>query len=542
MASLYLVHGILMLTLVLLNVHILKSNCESTTRDSEKAALLKLEQDWGKPAALNWSSITNTDHCDWSGVICTDGFVTGRMHPQFGNLSNIKYLCMSNMNIVGEIPDTMFQLSQLRLLDLSSNRLNGMIPSGVWRLRSLEMLYLDNSSLCGHISGPIEAMSLTEINVSNNLLTGRIPEDFGKLKNLTLLLLHDNNISGLIPKGIALLPMLRDMQLSRNFLSGGLPNELGKHSMLFNIEISSNNLSGKLPEGLCSFQALQYIDFSNNRLSGELPKSLLRCRKLRSIFLNNNQLRGSFPSSIWSLPELTMIMIQENGFSGSLPNSLENLTNVSRQLKYANGRKQLISGEVPTNLNPTCTFACPRPGWKYVIRVTTFKDLINEFEQGFLFNPGLCSYNFGNYPMCSTQPGPEEQDKHLKRPIIIFLILGSTILVFTGIFCFIKIRARKKHEAPSPQWKLTTFQPTSYNVEDILCVLTNNNLVGRGGLGKVYKICLGNNCKIAVKKIGNGLKKDGMLEKQFQAEIGDLSGMLTLSSCWASYQPPSQSS
>ena len=98
------------------------------------------------------------------------------------------------MNIVGEIPDIMPQLSQLRLLDLSSNRWNGMIPSGVWTLRSLEMLYLDNNSLCGHISGPIEAMSLTEINVSNNLLTGRIPDDFGKLKNLTLLLLHDNNM------------------------------------------------------------------------------------------------------------------------------------------------------------------------------------------------------------------------------------------------------------------------------------------------------------------------------------------------------------
>jgi hypothetical protein len=75
MASLYLVCGILMLTLVFLNIHILKSNRESITRDSEKTVLLKLKQDWGKPVALNWSSITNTDHCDWSGIICTYCFV-----------------------------------------------------------------------------------------------------------------------------------------------------------------------------------------------------------------------------------------------------------------------------------------------------------------------------------------------------------------------------------------------------------------------------------------------------------------------------------
>ncbi|KAJ1259553.1 hypothetical protein BS78_10G165300 [Paspalum vaginatum] len=723
MASLYLVHRILLLSLVL-NFHLM-SNCEIITRDSEKTELLDLEHNWGNPVSLKWSSIRYTDHCNWSGIICTDGFVTGislsahgldkpippaicsfknlsyidlshnhisgtfptslfncsklwyldlsdnafngvlpanihqlslelaylnlasnglfgsipctigqlyglqrlyldnnnfngsypaeighllklhvlslayncfapaRMHPQFGNLRNLKYLWMNNMNILGEIPETMSQLSQLRHLDLSSNRLNGKIPSGVWRLRSLQTLYLDNNSLCGQISGPIEAMNLTKINVSNN------------------------HLSGLIPKGIALLPMLHDMQFSCNFLSGELPKELGKHSILLNIEISSNNLSGKLPEGLCSFQALQHIDFSNNSLSGELPESLVSCSSLRSIFLYKNIFSGSFPAGIWLLPVLTMIMIQENGFSGSLPSKLgSNITtiNISNNKFYGSlpisadnlhtlmAENNFISGEIPTNLilraplgvillaeNMLSGLLPSRIWYMHCLKELDLRknnlsgeipevigdfmlankvdtiDLsennlsgpipenlarlepnllnlssnhltgqipstfqIKRYERSFLSNPGLCSTDsFGNFPLCVTHPeGPKKQDKHLKKLIIIFLILGSSILVCTGILCFIKIRAsltKKKPDAPSARWKLTTFQPIGFNVPDVLCGLTSNNLVGSGGSGKVYKICFTNsNCTIAVKKMCNGLRQNDILEKQFQAEIETL--------------------
>ncbi|CAN6201343.1 unnamed protein product [Urochloa humidicola] len=713
MASLHLVRSILMLCFVL-NFHLLKSNCEAIMRDSEKTALLNLEHDWGKPVALNWSSIAYTDHCNWSGIICTDGFVTGsfpttlfncsrlqhldlsyndfsgflppnihhlspklaylnlasnglfgsipsticqlhslellyldnnlfdgsyptelgqlselqflslshnhfvpeRMHPEFGNLINLKYLRMSNINLLGEIPDTVSQLSQLRILDLSSNRLSGIIPSAIWRLRSLEVLYLGYNSLCGQLSGPIEAINLAKINIANNRLTGQIPEDFGKLKNLRHLLLHDNHLSGFIPNGIAMLPMLHDMQLSRNFLSGELPNELGKHSMLFKIEISSNNLSGKLPEGLCSFQVLRYIDFSHNSLSGDLPESFLTCSSLRSIFLYNNKFRGNFPASIWSLPELTMIMIKENSFSGTLPSKLgSNITTINisnnrfsgslptyaHNLNTLMAENNFISGEIPEKLilhaplqvlhlaKNMLSGLLPSRIWYMcflmeldlrrnnlsgeipdtigdflMIGDVVYIDLsennlsgpippnlvelrpthlnlssnqltgqipssfeIKEYEQSFLSNPGLCSSDqFGNLPTCPEDAEPKEQHRHLKRPIIVFLILGSIILVFTGFVCFIKIRAfltRKKQDAPSAQWNLTTFQPINYNVQDILCGLTNNNLVGSGGSGKVYKICLGNNnCKIAVKKICIGLRKDDMLEKQFQAETETL--------------------
>ncbi|TVU07870.1 hypothetical protein EJB05_41244, partial [Eragrostis curvula] len=154
---------------------------------------------------------------------------------------------------------------------------------------------------------------------------------------------------------------------------------------------------------------------------------------------------------------------------------------------------------------------------------------INRYEQSFLSNPGLCSSDhFGNLPMCiRLLEDPKEKHEHLNRPLMVILILGSVILICTGPFGFMKIRTfltRQKQNAPSPQWKLTTFHPVNFNVQDILSCLTNNNLIGCGGSRMVYKICLDNsNCKvIAVKKIIDGLRMDDMLEKQFQAEIETL--------------------
>ncbi|CAD6339228.1 unnamed protein product [Miscanthus lutarioriparius] len=466
MASLYLVRGILMLTLVLLNIHILKSNCESITRDSEKAALLKLEQDWGKPAALNWSSITNTDHCDWSGVICTDGFVTG--------------LSLAGRDLYKPIPKAICSFKNLFYIDLSKNQISGSFRTSIFNCSRLQHLDLSFNSLFGFLPANIHKLSpkLAYLNLASNSLSGSIPSAICQLHGLRFLHLDNNYFNESYPAELGNLSELQVLSLAYNpFAPGRMHPQFGNLSNIKYLWMSNMNIVGEIPDTMSLLSQLRLLDLSSNRLNGMIPSRVWRLRslemlylvnnsvwRLRSIFLNNNQLRGSFPSSLWSLPELTMIMIQENGFSGSLP------------------KNNFISGEVPTNL--------------------------------ILHAPLQVLVLAGNM-LSGLLPSRIWYMQYLKK-----IDLRKNNL--SGIFCFIKIRSRKKHEAPSPQWKLTTFQPISYNVEDILCGLTNNNLVGRGGSGKVYKICLGNNCKIAVKKIGNGLKKDGMLEKQFQAEIGTL--------------------
>jgi hypothetical protein len=76
-------------------------------------------------------------------------------------MRNLKYLWMSKINTVGEIPDYV-SAEPTKLLNLSSNRLNGTISSGLRSLRNLEILYLDWNYLCGQISGPTEAINLSK--------------------------------------------------------------------------------------------------------------------------------------------------------------------------------------------------------------------------------------------------------------------------------------------------------------------------------------------------------------------------------------------
>jgi kinase len=66
-----------------------------------------------------------------------------------------------------------------------------------------------------------------------------------------------------------------------------------------------------------------------------------------------------------------------------------------------------------------------------------------------------------------------------------------------------------------------------FTESDILSGLIEDNLIGRGGFGTVYKINLRNSTQgnLAVKKIWSGQRPEVKLEKQFQAEVQILGSM-----------------
>jgi Leucine-rich repeat (LRR) protein len=69
--------------------------------------------------------------------------------------------------------------------------------------------------------------------LSNNKLSGPIPEEFGKLKKLTDLRLNRNELSGQIPASLLDAPALQVLRLDNNRLAGTIPNGLGKRLMVF---------------------------------------------------------------------------------------------------------------------------------------------------------------------------------------------------------------------------------------------------------------------------------------------------------------------
>ncbi|CAI0457495.1 unnamed protein product [Linum tenue] len=89
----------------------------------------------------------------------------------------------------------------------------------------------------------------TFLDLSNNQLTGAIPDSLGNLRSLKELNFSHNSLSGQIPASFGNMKELESLDLSRNNLSGEIPASLGTLLQITNLQLSDNNLSGRIPAG-----------------------------------------------------------------------------------------------------------------------------------------------------------------------------------------------------------------------------------------------------------------------------------------------------
>jgi Leucine-rich repeat (LRR) protein len=179
------------------------------------------------------------------------------------------------------------------VLWLQDNQLTGLIPESICELTNLDWSpdfidfdysYIYNNQLCPPYPSCIEDYvgeqdisncdvvelwgeyfsieNTTELDLSNNQLTGEIPSEIGDLINLTTLNLSDNQFTGGIPKEIGDLTNLTELDLSNNQLTGYIPSQLGNLTNLTNLYLNDNQLTGQIPESICDLN----IDWSNNNL------------------------------------------------------------------------------------------------------------------------------------------------------------------------------------------------------------------------------------------------------------------------------------
>lgn len=129
---------------------------------------------------------------------------------------------------------------------------------------------------------------VTELDLSENGLTGFLPVELGALSHLQVLDLGRNELSGSIGPWIKGLTALVKLRIQNNHLSGPLPNELG---------------------GLIH---LEYLNLRGNQLQGVVPESLAKLPELRGLWLHANQLSGPIPQGIVNLPKLGWLWLGEN--------------------------------------------------------------------------------------------------------------------------------------------------------------------------------------------------------------------------------------
>ncbi|KAL9316260.1 hypothetical protein ACSQ67_017261 [Phaseolus vulgaris] len=281
--------------------------------ENDKVALLALKKKLtnGVPNSLpSWNH--SLHFCEWQGVTCGHRHMrvsvlhlenqnwNGTLGPSLGNLTFLRGLILSKINLHGEIPTQIGRLKRLQVLDLSHNNLNGQIP-----------IHLTNCS------------KLEIINLLYNKITGKVPSWFGNIGSMTRLnklLLGANDLVGTIPPSLGNLSSLQNITLARNHLVGSIPHVLGRLSNLKELNLGSNNLSGVVPDSLYNLSNIQILVLGVNRLSGTFPSKMqLAFPNLRAFFVGVNQFSGTFPSSISNITGLQAFDISSNGFSGPIP-------------------------------------------------------------------------------------------------------------------------------------------------------------------------------------------------------------------------------
>ncbi|MEA2002073.1 MAG: S-layer homology domain-containing protein [Actinomycetota bacterium] len=157
-------------------------------------------------------------------------------------------------------------------LDVSNNSLSGLIPPELGNLSNLDSLWLGINSLSGSIPPELGNLSsLTTLSLTLNSLSGSIPTELANLTNLKFLFLNANGLSGGIPPELGALPNLQTLLLNVNALSGPIPPELGSLGSLVSLLLSGNSLTGSLPPELGNLSNLATLALGSNMLSGEIP-------------------------------------------------------------------------------------------------------------------------------------------------------------------------------------------------------------------------------------------------------------------------------
>ena len=187
---------------------------------------------------------------------------------------------------------------------------------------------------------------LKSLDLSNNQLSGSIPEQFSSLKNLSILSLMNNQLVGEIPQGIGDLPNLDTLNLWNNSLTGTLPQNLGSNGKLMKLDVSSNFLTGSIPPNLCFGNQLIKLILFGNRFVSELPRSLARCSSLMRFRVQGNQLSGSIPYGFGQMPNLTYMDLSKNKFTGEIPDDFGNAV----KLEYLNISENAFNSQLPDNI------------------------------------------------------------------------------------------------------------------------------------------------------------------------------------------------
>ncbi|XP_031254706.1 putative receptor-like protein kinase At3g47110 [Pistacia vera] len=430
---------------------------------------------------------------------------SGFIPETIGNLKNLERLYLSGNYLTSSTPDLslispLTNCKNLRHLVLGGNPLNSILPSSIGNLSvSLESLYMNECNISGNIPKEIENLNnLIVLQLEDNELTGSIPVTLGGLHKLQGLNLERNKLEGFIPSSLCQLNELFELLLGGNKIYGSIPACLGNLSTLRKLSLGFNKLTSFIPSTLWNLKDILYLNLSSNSLNGSLPLEIGNLKVAINIDLSRNILSGNIPTVIDSLENLQNLSLAFNRLQGSIPETFGHL----KSLEFLDLSSNNLSGLIPKSLEVLFYL-------KYLN--LSFNQLSGEIPKGgcfgnfsiesFMGNLALCGSSRLHVPLCKTRTHGKSSSRKVMLFIALPLSITFTLVVF--VFIFVLMKCRKKRTRPPTHVEMypqRTWRRISYH-ELVRAThgFSENNLLGRGSYGSVFRGRLHDGMELAVK-------------------------------------------
>ncbi len=258
--------------------------------------------------------------------------LSGSIPAVLGRSANLRHLLLDGNELTGPVPSELGQLVRLLWLSLEDNRrLSGSLPLDLANLDRLQRFDWLSTDLCvprNHrfrnwiaaipdARGPADrtcpALPASVLEAfhsatggagwrnSANWLTGSPLSSWHGItvedSLVTALDLSDNNLTGTLPQEIGEFVDVKDMNLSENGLSDTIPATIGDLEHLGSLNLSNNGFAGPVPRSIGSLDSLRRLDLSGNEMSGALPSSFVQLGALEQLRWDGSGICA--PEAVW---------------------------------------------------------------------------------------------------------------------------------------------------------------------------------------------------------------------------------------------------
>ncbi|KAF5202044.1 Receptor-like kinase tmk4 [Thalictrum thalictroides] len=484
-------------------------------------------------------------------------FETWEFPKELADSELLMELDLANTGLTGVLPDIFGKLISLQVVKLSYNNFTGSLPKSFSGSHIVN--FTVNDQLQG-FSGGMDVIGtmpeLAQVWLHGNQFSGPIP-DLSNCTNMNDLSLRNNQLTGIVPPSITLLPNLKSVALQNNKLQGPMPQFAP--GVTANVGADTNNFCTNKPGEPCDPQVMTLLQivgamgypmslaqswegndpcaswmfitctggkitriiFGKQGFAGSISPAYANLTSLISLSLDNNNLSGQIPDSLTKLPDLTSLDVSNNKLTGKIPT-------FSSKVKVTTAGNPLLGTDPPAGgdggggESSADSSGDGSGGGGSKSGSHSKVGLIVGVSVGVVALLGIVAVvsrkyyitkhpkTFGRVPNYPPNGKEVASNGSTSRGMIGFGGVGN------------ELQSQSSDDFSDAQF----FEGGNVAISiQVLRQVTNNfseeNILGRGGFGIVYKGVLHDGTQIAVKRMeSNAMGTKGL--KEFQAEIAVL--------------------